>query len=91
MVLCERRKRCSQLTCPVAANDKGLPGHLPSPNFSPQTNVPGWVTRAVSQEKLEEAKQAAIDEQLEKLPAMDAEIAQKLTMKANAFEIVPVK
>jgi hypothetical protein len=45
----------------------------------------------VSQEKLEEAKQAAIQEQLEKLPAMDAEIAQKLTTQANAFEIVLVK
>lgn len=55
------------------------------------SSVPGWVTKAVTPEKLEEAKQAAIQEQLAKLPAMDAEIAQALTMKANAFEIVPVK
>ena len=55
------------------------------------SSVPGWITKVVSQEKLEEAKQAAIQEQLEKLPAMDAEIAQALTMKPNAFEIVPVK
>ncbi len=55
------------------------------------SSVPGWVTKAVSLEKLEEAKQAAIQEQLAKLPAMDAEIAQALTMQANAFEIVPAK
>lgn len=55
------------------------------------SNVPGWVTKAVSQEQLEEAKQAAIQEQLAKLPTMDAEITQALTMKANAFEIVSVK
>jgi len=55
------------------------------------SSVPGWVTKAVSLDKLEEAKQAAIQEQLAKLPAMDAEIAQALTMKPNAFEIVPVK
>ncbi|MBC7967151.1 MAG: SGNH/GDSL hydrolase family protein [Fuerstia sp.] len=55
------------------------------------SNVPGWVYTAVSREKLEEAKQAAVAEQLAKLPAMDAEVAQTLAMKANLFEIVPVK
>ena len=50
-----------------------------------------WVYNAVPRDKLEEAKQAAIAEQLAKLPAMDAEVAQALAMKANIFEIVPVK
>jgi hypothetical protein len=55
------------------------------------SSVPGWVYNAVPRDKLEEAKQAAIAEQLAKLPAMDAEITQALAMKANTFEIVPVK
>ncbi|MBC7966834.1 MAG: hypothetical protein H7Z17_13025, partial [Fuerstia sp.] len=55
------------------------------------SNVPGWIYTAVPREKLEEAKQAAVAEQLAKLPAMDAEVAQALAMKANLFEIVPVK
>ena len=55
------------------------------------SNVPGWVYNAVPRDKLEAAKQAAIAEQPAKLPAMDAEVAQALTMKANTFEIVPVK
>ena len=55
------------------------------------SNVPGWVYNAVPRDKLEEAKQAAIAEQLAKLPAMDAEVTQALAMKANTFEIVPVK
>jgi hypothetical protein len=55
------------------------------------SNVPGWVYTAVSREKLEEAKQAAVAEQLARLPAMDAEVIQALVMNANLFEIVPVK
>ncbi len=55
------------------------------------SNVPGWVYNAVPRDKLEEAKQAAIAEQLAKLPAMDAEVTQALAIKANVFEIVPVK
>lgn len=55
------------------------------------SNVPGWVYNAVSREKLEEARQAAVAEQLARLPAMDAEVTQALVMKANLFEIVPVK
>jgi|GEM_PF-4591678 len=55
------------------------------------SNVPGWVYNAVPRDKLEAAKQAAIAEQLAKFPAMDAEVAQALTMKANTFAVVPVK
>lgn len=55
------------------------------------SNVPGWVYNAVPRDKLEQAKQAAIAEQLAKLPAMDAEVTQALALKANVFEIVPVK
>jgi len=55
------------------------------------SNVPGWVYNAVPRDKLEEVKQAAIAEQLARLPAMDAEVTQALAMKANTFEVVPVK
>ena len=55
------------------------------------SNVPSWVSKAVPSDKLEEAKQAAIAEELAKLATMDVEVAQTLAMKANVFEVVPVK
>ncbi|MDA1231763.1 MAG: SGNH/GDSL hydrolase family protein [Planctomycetota bacterium] len=55
------------------------------------TSVPGWIYKAVSQEKLEEVRKAAVAEELAKLPAMDSEIAQAVTMKSHVFEIVPMK
>lgn len=55
------------------------------------SNVPSWVSKAVPSDKLEEAKQAAIVEELAKLATMDVEVAQTLAMKANVFEVVPVK
>ena len=55
------------------------------------SNVPSWVSKAVPHDKLEEAKQAAIAEELVKLAAMDAKVAETLAMKANVFEVVPVK
>lgn len=54
------------------------------------SNVPGWVYSVVPKEKLDEGKQAAIEEQLAKLPALDAEVAKALTLKPHTFEIALV-
>ena len=55
------------------------------------SGVPGWVYEVVPKAELEEKKAALINDRLAKLPAMDAEIAKALEMKANTFELVPVK
>jgi lysophospholipase L1-like esterase len=55
------------------------------------SNVPDWVYSVVSREELEAKKPAIIQERLAKLPALDAEVAKALVMKANTFDIVPVK
>jgi len=55
------------------------------------SNVPGWVYEFIPQAELEAKKNALIAERLAKLPAMDAEVARALEMKANTFEIVPMK
>lgn len=55
------------------------------------SNVPEWVFNVVPREELEKKKGAIIEERLAKLPALDAEVAKALAMKANTFEIVPVK
>ncbi len=55
------------------------------------SNVPDWVYSVVSREELEAKKPGIIQERLAKLPALDAEVAKTLAMKANTFEIVPVK
>lgn len=53
--------------------------------------VPGWVYEFIKKDDLEAKKQALIAERLAKLPALDAEVAKALEMKANTFEIVLVK
>ena len=55
------------------------------------SNVPGWVYDVVPKEELEAKKQAVIAQRLAKLLPLDAEVAKALEMKANLFEIVPVK
>jgi lysophospholipase L1-like esterase len=55
------------------------------------SNVPDWVYSVVPREQLEAKKPAIIQERLARLPALDAEIAKALVMKANTFEIVPIK
>ncbi len=55
------------------------------------SNVPEWVYSVVPREELESKKAGIIQERLAKLPALDAEVAKALVMKANTFEIVPVK
>lgn len=55
------------------------------------SNVPDWIYSVVSREELEAKKPAIIQERLAKLPALDADVAKTLAMKANTFDIVPVK
>jgi hypothetical protein len=55
------------------------------------SNVPEWVYSVVPREELEARKKAIIEERLAKVPALDAEVAKTLVMKANTFDIVPVK
>ncbi len=55
------------------------------------SNPPEWVYAIIPQNELEAKKQALIKERLGKLPALDADVAKTLVMKANTFEIVPVK
>ena len=55
------------------------------------TNVPGWVYEVIKKDELEAKKQALIAERLAQLPALDAEVAKALEMKAHTFDIVPAK
>jgi lysophospholipase L1-like esterase len=55
------------------------------------SNVPDWVYSVVPRDELEAKKKALIEERLAKLPALDAEVARSLAMKAHTFEIVPLK
>lgn len=55
------------------------------------SNVPEWVLSVIPSEQLEAKKKTIIGERLAKLPALDAEVAKTLVMKANTFDIVPVK
>ena len=56
-----------------------------------QSGVPEWIYSVMPQSELEVKKQAVIQERLAKFPAMDAEIAKMLEMKAHIVEIIPVK
>ena len=53
--------------------------------------VPDWVYSVIPREELEAKKKSIFEERLAKLPALDAEVAKTLVMKANTFDIVPVK
>ena len=53
--------------------------------------VPGWVHEIIPAQELESKKNAIIQRRLAELPALDAEIAKALELKANTFEVVPVK
>lgn len=55
------------------------------------SSVPAWVYDAIPRTELDAKKQKLIQERLEKLPAMDAEIAKALEIKAHKFVIAPVK
>jgi hypothetical protein len=55
------------------------------------SDVPAWVYRAVSREAVEVQRKAVVEERLAELAALDAEVANALIMKANTFEVVPVR
>lgn len=55
------------------------------------TGVPGWIHEIIPPAELEAKKQALIQKRLAELPALDAEVAKSLTLKANVFEIVPIR
>jgi lysophospholipase L1-like esterase len=55
------------------------------------SSVPDWVYSVVPREQLEAKKKPIIEERLAQLPALDAEVAKALVMKANTFDIVPVR
>ena len=54
-------------------------------------SIPEWLDLKLTGQEIETKRQAAIAERLAKLPALDAEVAKTLVMKANTFDIVPVK
>lgn len=54
-------------------------------------SIPEWLGIAITPQEIEAKRQAVIKERLAKLPALDADVAKTLVMKANTFEIVPVK
>jgi lysophospholipase L1-like esterase len=54
-------------------------------------NVPDWVYSIIPRDEFEAKKKAMLDERYAKLPVLDAEVVKTLVMKANTFEIVPVK
>jgi lysophospholipase L1-like esterase len=54
-------------------------------------SIPEWLGIKMSSQEIEAKRQAVMAERLAKLPALDAEVAKTLVMKANTFDIVPVK
>ena len=55
------------------------------------TGVPGWVYDVVPKAELEDKRSALIAERFAKVAVLDTEIVKALEMKANTFELVPVK
>ena len=54
-------------------------------------SIPEWLGLKLTPQEIEAKRQAAMSERLAKLPALDAEVAKALVMKANTFDVVPVK
>ncbi len=54
-------------------------------------SIPEWLGLKLSPQDIEAKRQAAMTERLAMLPALDAEVAKTLAMKANTFDIVPIK
>jgi lysophospholipase L1-like esterase len=54
-------------------------------------SIPEWLGLKLTAQEIEAKRQAVMAERLAKLPELDAEVAKTLTLKANTFEIVPVK
>jgi lysophospholipase L1-like esterase len=54
-------------------------------------NIPEWVYQAFPRDEVDAKNRAIATERLATIVALDAEIAKTLAMKANGFEILPVK
>ncbi len=54
-------------------------------------SIPEWLGIKLTAQEIDAKRQAVMAERLGKLPALDAEVAKTLVMKANTFDIVPVK
>ena len=54
-------------------------------------SIPEWLEIKLTPQEIEAKRQAAVTERLAKLLTLDAEVAKTLMMKANTFDIVPVK
>ena len=54
-------------------------------------DAPGWVHQIIPAAELESKRQGLIQKGLDKLPELEAIVAEKLNLKANRFEIVPIK
>lgn len=54
-------------------------------------SIPEWLGLKLTPQEIEAKRQAAMTERLAKLPMLDAEVVKTLAMKANTFDIVPVK
>jgi lysophospholipase L1-like esterase len=53
--------------------------------------IPEWLGLNITPQEIESKRQAAITERLAKMPDLDQEVTKALELKANVFEIVPVK
>ncbi len=54
-------------------------------------SIPEWLGLNLTPQEIEAKRQAVLAERLAKLPALDADVARALVMKANTFDIIPVK
>ena len=54
-------------------------------------SVPDWLGIQLSAKEIEEKRQAAFKERMEKMPESDAEVRKTLEMKPYTVEIVPLK
>jgi lysophospholipase L1-like esterase len=53
--------------------------------------VPDWLDIKLTQQEIEQKREAAFKERIAKLPDLDAEVRKALVMKEHTVEIVPVK
>ena len=54
-------------------------------------SIPEWLGIKLTPQEIEAKRQSVMAERMGKLPALDAEVAKSLAMKANTFDIVPAK
>ena len=54
-------------------------------------SIPEWLDIKITPQEIEAKKQTVIKDRMAKLPAFDVEVAKTLALKANTFDIVPVK